>query len=126
MSAQILLDRLEGVRRTTSDRWMARCPAHDDRRPSLSIRESSDGTILLRCFAGCEAADIVSALELRLSDLFPEGSSKPQRPCINREAMDHERLIVEIANHDLSNDIPLSDQDFKRVDLALHKLEAMP
>jgi hypothetical protein len=32
----------------------ARCPAHNDRNPSLSIREAADGKILIKCHAGCE------------------------------------------------------------------------
>jgi hypothetical protein len=52
--------------------WIAQCPAHDDRSPSLSIREGRDGRTLLRCFAGCELDTIVRALGLGLSDLFAE------------------------------------------------------
>ena len=40
---------------------IARCPAHDDRHPSLSIAER-DGKLLLHCFAGCDYHDIVEAL----------------------------------------------------------------
>jgi len=47
MTAERLLAKLEGVRRTRVDRWIARRPAHDDRRPSLAIRELEDGRILL-------------------------------------------------------------------------------
>ena len=40
MTAATILDRLDGVRPTGDGRWIARCPAHDDRSPSLSIREA--------------------------------------------------------------------------------------
>ncbi len=63
-----LLARLEAVRRTGPDRWLARCPAHEDRRPSLSIREGDDGRVLIYDFAGCGAADVVAALGLDLAD----------------------------------------------------------
>ncbi len=49
--------------------WKARCPAHDDHSPSLSVKEGERG-LLLKCWAGCRAADIVQALGLKLSDLF--------------------------------------------------------
>jgi putative DNA primase/helicase len=52
--------------------WKARCPAHDDTTPSLSIAEGDDGRILVWCFAGCAAKEITSALGLRLADLMPE------------------------------------------------------
>ena len=42
--------------------WMARCPAHNDREPSLSIRQAEDGTVLVRCHAGCEQARVIAAL----------------------------------------------------------------
>ena len=59
------------MRRTGDRRWLARCPAHDDRGPSLSIRELDDGRILVHCFSGCAVHDIVSAVGLELHDLFP-------------------------------------------------------
>ena len=67
----MLLDHLEGVRATGHSRWVARCPAHNDSRPSLAITEKADGSVLLHCFAGCEIGDVVGALGLDLSDLFP-------------------------------------------------------
>jgi putative DNA primase/helicase len=45
--------------------WMARCPAHDDRNPSLSIREGDDGKPLVRCHAGCDQARVIAVLRLR-------------------------------------------------------------
>ena len=45
--------------------WAARCPAHDDRRPSLSIRDAADGKLLVHCFAGCTQAQVISALQDR-------------------------------------------------------------
>ena len=42
--------------------WMARCPAHDDRRPSLSVRDADSGKVLVHCFAGCPQRDVVDAL----------------------------------------------------------------
>ena len=65
-----LLERLEGVKRSASG-FVARCPAHDDHRQSLSIGEGDNGCILLTCFAGCETADVMAALGLGLADLYP-------------------------------------------------------
>lgn len=44
------------------DQWLARCPAHDDHQPSLSIKETDDGRILFHCFAGCDYGAIRQAL----------------------------------------------------------------
>ena len=71
MSADMLISRLEGVRKTGPGRWVARCPAHADRSPSLSIRELDDGRVLLHCFADCGVADVLSAVGLDFSALYP-------------------------------------------------------
>lgn len=73
-----LITRLEGVRSTGQDQWIARCPAHEDKTPSLAIREIDD-RILIHCFAGCSANEIVDSVGLDLSDLFPE-SREPHKP----------------------------------------------
>ncbi len=52
-----------------------RCPAHEDRSASLSVKEGNDGRILLYCHAGCETKDVCAKLELKLSDLMPAGKS---------------------------------------------------
>ena len=67
------LNRLEGVQ-PNSNGWMACCPAHDDRNPSLSISEGEEGRILLKCFARCEPEAIVQAMELGMEDLFNDNS----------------------------------------------------
>ena len=69
-AARRILDRLAGVRSTGSGRWIARCPAHQDRSPSLSIRETADGRVLLHDFGGCPTGDVLAALGLELRDLF--------------------------------------------------------
>lgn len=66
-----VLPQLTKVRRRQSAQWSACCPAHDDKGPSLSIRETPDGAVLLHCFAGCEVANIVAAIGLELQNLFP-------------------------------------------------------
>ncbi|GAB4467726.1 MAG: hypothetical protein OHK0029_39730 [Armatimonadaceae bacterium] len=52
--------------------FTARCPAHDDRNPSLSITTGGDGRILLKCQAGCYNGQILAALGLEFADLFAE------------------------------------------------------
>jgi hypothetical protein len=61
MNAAALLSRLPGFTKTTGG-WQARCPAHDDKAPSLGSSEGKDGRILLKCHAGCPAEDICRAL----------------------------------------------------------------
>jgi len=65
---EVLLGRLEGVRRAGAGSWMARCPAHPDRNPSLSIA-LRDGRVLLHCFAGCPPEAVLGAVGLTWKDL---------------------------------------------------------
>jgi hypothetical protein len=85
MSAAVtrVLDRLEAARgsvRQSGSSWSARCPAHDDRAPSLSISEGDDGRALIRCHAGCDTTAVLAALELCPADLFdtPANGHRPE------------------------------------------------
>ena len=69
MTMEAFLDRLDGVRPRGGDKWSAKCPAHVDKSPSLSVREGDRG-ILVHCFSGCPIEDICTALNLRVCDLF--------------------------------------------------------
>lgn len=60
MTAEEVAQRLDAKR--SGKGWIARCPAHDDRSPSLSVGEASDGRLLLFCHAGCEFLDILAAI----------------------------------------------------------------
>lgn len=71
MNVEMLFARLDGVRSRGAGKFIARCPAHQDKSPSLSIREGID-RILLHCFAGCQPESIVAALGLEMRDLFTD------------------------------------------------------
>ncbi len=68
MNTEAILARFQGVRRNGNG-WIARCPAHADKNPSLSIRENN-GTVLLHCFAGCTVDAICTAARIEKADLF--------------------------------------------------------
>jgi hypothetical protein len=86
-----VLERLKGVK-AHNGYFEAPCPAHEDREPSLSISEGSDGRVLVKCFAGCDFEEIVSAIDLKAKDLFSDedkrigGRSYPSR---NRSTVQH-------------------------------------
>ncbi len=65
-----ILSRLDRVQATSDGSWMACCPAHDDRNPSLSINLREDGRVLLHCFSGCETEQVLAAADLSWQDLF--------------------------------------------------------
>jgi hypothetical protein len=83
-----------GARPTVLGRWIARCPAHDDRSPSLSIAEGHDGRTLIRCWAGCTLEGVLNAVRLSLNDLFDRSAcrndlprNEPCKPQTVREAL---------------------------------------
>lgn len=80
-----LLERLDSVKPRGAGQWSAKCPAHSDNNPSLSIREGENGRLLLHDFGGCAPHAIVAALGLELRDLFadaplPRGQWPPLKP----------------------------------------------
>lgn len=75
MNAEKILGQCRKVRATGRGSWIACCPAHEDKNPSMTVREVED-RLLVHCFAGCSAEEIVSACGLKLEDLFPEKTEK--------------------------------------------------
>ena len=68
---ETIVRKLEGTRPYKGG-WVAKCPAHDDGRPSLIVQISKEGNLLLHCYAGCSFAEIVEALGVRQQDCFSE------------------------------------------------------
>jgi hypothetical protein len=81
-----ILRHLDRVRKTGDNRWSARCPAHDDKWPSLSIRLTDDRKILLHCFTGCTTEAICSAIGVSIADLFLDTPQKPSKPITRAQA----------------------------------------
>lgn len=96
----VLRSRLKGVKQH-GDRFMAVCPAHQDKSPSLSLSRADDGRALLHCFAGCKTRDVLGAVGLEMHDLFPESLSKEQHKQFRRMKLESLRgfecLIIEAA-----------------------------
>lgn len=71
-----LLSKMDKVERLSPGNHQARykacCPAHGDKNPSLSITLSSSDTILLKCWAGCSAEEVVNSVGMEMTDLFPD------------------------------------------------------
>ena len=128
---ELLLSRLEHVRANRNGTWVARCPAHDDRSPSLSIATGDDGKVLLHCFAGCGAVDVVEAVGLELSSLFPETHDwKGQRRSrVDYKAvvmlLRHEATVMLIAAQKLSEGVVLSEDDQETLERVCKSLERL-
>lgn len=77
MGAEILLSRLDRVKRTGPSTWVASCPTREDKRPSMAIRELDDGRVLIHDFGGDSPAEILAAIGLTFSDLYPPRPADP-------------------------------------------------
>jgi len=86
MAATLLAMALGG--REVGGAWMARCPAHDDRRPSLSIDETADGRVLVHCHAGCDQRDVIAVLRDR--DLWQTTTQEYGTPPYHRRRIARE------------------------------------
>ena len=131
MSAESLLARLDGVRRTSEGRYLARCPAHGDKHASLSVRELDDGRTLVHCFAQCSVEDVLAAVGLTFDALFPERSierGKPERRPFPAgdvlEALATEVRIAAICSSDLKSGKTLPAVDHERLMLAAERIES--
>lgn len=123
-----LLSRLSKVRQTGSDSWIACCPAHEDKRPSMTIRDAG-GKLLLHCFAGCAPHSILEAVGLKFSDLFadPLPNSRPLRkpfPAADvLEALTTEATLVLIFARQMQRGEKLSKDDIERLSIAVGRIE---
>lgn len=131
MTADLLLSRLLRVKKTGKGTWLSCCPAHEDRNPSLAIRELEDGRILIYCHAQCSADEVVSAVGMTLSDLMPPraiGEFKRERQPFNAHdvlmALETELTIATVTLLDISHRKVISDTDRQRALLASQRIRA--
>jgi hypothetical protein len=123
-----LLSRLAKVKGRAGN-YTACCPAHEDKSPSLAVKEQ-DGKIILHCFAGCSVENIVGAVGMDMTDLFPP-SDKPAytpQPKVRFFASDLLRVIaleaaiVSVAAYDMAHGKELPKADLDRLQLAYQRI----
>ena len=131
MIAEALLSRLDCVKRTGVDRWLAKCPAHADKRPSLGIREIDSDRVLVKCWAGCLTGDVLAAVGLTFESLYParpthraEPERRPWPAADILRAVASEAFVVAVAASTLANGSELSPVDRERLLLASSRLTA--
>ena len=115
-----VLGRLDKVKQAGVRQWKACCAGHNDKYPSLSIREADDGKVLLHCWAGCTTAEITAAIGLELRDLFPCEHQPRKGP--SKAAVEHERTVYQIGLSIQMQGCHLSAEDQARFDLAKQRL----
>lgn len=118
-----ILTRLEKVK-GRNGAYVACCPAHNDKSPSLAIREVEDGRILLKCFGGCSVQEIMGAIGMEMGDLFPDVNK--DLPVIKKryyasdllKVIEFEAWVVSVAAYTMSTGKQLSDTDKTRMKVA--------
>lgn len=131
--ADKVLSQLSGVRKGSgAGRYVARCPAHEDRSASLSIRELDDGRILIHCFAGCDTSSVLTAMSLSMDDLFPgkneawqaKGERRPFNASDALRNVAFESLVVMTAAAAILAGEPLSVMDRERLSAAVNRIQS--
>ena len=129
--AEKFLSRVEGVRQTAPGRWIFKVPTRKDKRASGSARELADGRLLIFDFGGDSAIDMLAAVDLEMTDLYPERLTehgKPERrPFISTDALRcvaFEALVVAAAAAALATGEPLSSVDRDRLMVAAERLNS--
>ncbi len=124
-----MLNRLDRVKETGKGQFIARCPAHDDRSPSLAIKDHDDGRVLIHCFAGCETEDVLTAIGMTFSNIMPEriGTEHRYKPIrFNArqvlECVSHEVTVVCLLAEKIECDKSLTDSDNERLTLAARRI----
>lgn len=133
MVVDALIGCLTGVKQTGRSRWIAKCPAHEDRRASLSVRELEDGRVLLHDFGGCSTDAVLASVGLEMAALFPERlpeglhatSRAPRIPASDiLRAVAHEVHVAACAATELDAGRALGPEDRDRLNLCVRRLSA--
>lgn len=131
MDVTALLQRLAGVRGNGDNAWVARCPAHEDRSPSLTVKALPDGRILMHCFAGCGTDSVLGAIGLGMQDLFPEPLaihrprvSLPFSPMDALQCLQREAGVVMLVASDVAAGKLVSDAQADRATEAAGRIYA--
>ena len=124
MNAQDVLDRLEKVT-GSKGKWMACCPAHQDKSPSLAVTEADD-RVLVHCFSGCDTQDVTAAIGLNVADLFYNklaGAEMTERKRQRfEEVLKSERIQVAIINAVEKVERPLTTHERDRRSLGQQRI----
>jgi hypothetical protein len=128
MAVDAILGRLSRVKASGRDKWLACCPAHEDATPSLAIRALDDGRVLVHCFGGCSALDVVESLGLDMRDLFPAclGEFKPLSQPFSAadvlRVLTSEARVIAIAAADIADGRPVNAADSERFTVAADRI----
>ena len=125
----LVLSRLEKVNSLGKGKYLAICPSHDDRSPSLAIKQVDD-RILIHCFAGCDTADVLQSMQLEFSDIMPNTAKgnfpREKSPFYSSDVLktlrEDMQILIACALH-MSKGFKLCESDLRRLFLASSKIK---
>lgn len=130
MKADLIISRVEKARQTGRDSWVCRCPAHPDKNPSMTVRETDDGRVLIHCFAGCGVEEIIGALGLSFDALFPDKPIEHGKPLCRPfpaadvlACLEFEAFVVCVAAASMASFGPMDEDMRNRLILARERIE---
>lgn len=135
MKVDAILARLQKVKGRNGS-WTACCPAHKDKSPSLAIRETQDGRVLMHCFGGCSVEQVLDAIGMDMTDLFPDRpeynpntyATRAERPRFYASDLlrliQFETTVVMVAAYDVATGKKLSEADMRRLESAHQRISA--
>lgn len=108
------------IKPTGRDKWLAKCPVHNDKDFAMSVKQRNDGSVIAHCFAcGANGLDLYRALGLDLDELF--GGKQRLVTYTPQHIKDQyivDRFVQMIASNDEARGIRLSYRDKQRLKLA--------
>jgi hypothetical protein len=134
MSVETFLSALDKVKRNGKGQWVACCPSHQDKSPSMTIAETDDGRVLVHCFAGCSVEEILGAVGMEFDVLYPPKPERhePFKPMAKPfmaysviEVLAFEALIVVTAARLIANGETLDSNDYQRLLLAAERMQGV-
>ncbi len=107
MSADELINKLAMVKEVKPRKkhrrsWIAQCPAHSDNSPSLYVDEGESGNVLIKCWAGCGATDVIDAVGVHITSLFPD-DDYDARARRQKKDVDYHELHLQISESKRNN-----------------------
>ena len=124
-----ILGRLQKVKKTGKSKWLACCPAHGDKSPSLSIMQNETGKVFVHCFAGCAGDSVMASIGMTLSDLYPDTIEPPKgvgkKPAVSPydllKIIRDETRLVAIMGSEMQT-YPLTKSEHDRLYLAVQRI----
>lgn len=119
-----LLSSLDQVKQTAPHKWVACCPAHADKNPSLAIKDD-DGAVLFHCFGGCDSTEVLAAAGLKWGDILPQNKDFIPRPKPYPE-LEADYFVIQIWAEERRKGLHINQEDLARYKTALSRTGAAP